>query len=63
MIKSTKFGIKREYDVDIDNCPPQELHKALQKFCAHICKHYLILNRQSSPHNRNERYVEDVMFT
>ena len=30
--KSTNFSLKREYYVDIENCPQKELDKAIQKF-------------------------------
>ena len=33
--KSTKF-LKREYDVDIEKCPPEKLDKVLQKFYVEV---------------------------
>ena len=35
--KSTIFSLKREYYVDIKNCPQEELDKAIEKFYVEVC--------------------------
>ena len=35
--KGRNFSLKREHDVNIENCLPQELEKALQKFYVEVC--------------------------
>ena len=35
--KSTKFQFKERNYVDIENCPQEELDKALQKFYVEVC--------------------------
>ena len=43
MNKSTKIGLKREYDIHIENCPSQELDKALLMFCVEMCKYVMLI--------------------
>ena len=35
--KAPNFSLNREYGVDNENCPPEELDKALQKFYVEVC--------------------------
>ena len=46
-VASENQALEREYDVDIENCPPQELDKALHKFYVEVCNFVmLIINKQ-----------------
>ena len=45
-LKAPNFSFKREYDIDIENCPPVELEKALQKFYVEVCNFVMpIINK------------------
>ena len=45
--KAPNFSLNREYDIDIENCPPEELeNKALQKFYVEVCNFVMpIINK------------------
>ena len=44
--KAPNFSLKREYYVDIKNCPREELDKAIEKFYVEVCNFVMpIINK------------------